>query len=679
MGIAPSAATKAAGTQKVTQLAVEGEVFTVSTDTMVRFGSGTNWVSRSVPPNMATMCHQDVFGDPGVPAPRVCETGTEDAAVVDGAVGPSQQNGSMAAQLSKEAGIDYRFGPSAAAYGVADAGLPLLYKRADTRLTSPDYQFFWQVGGPPSGNAGAYSTNQANALFVPDNPGAAAGKGGIGVTDFQVTGYMYNVFAQSPQLSWTVTAANGGGLDSLNAMAYKAAGTISSDPVAMARCAGRPGFCAQALVAFQNGVIGTVGSNTASNDTTVKLPANKVPTGIAMTNDSEFALVTVWDTSASMGQVAVIALAGLCDGCDPYNNGTNGKRAYYDWWHEWMGTYPGLPNMGNIAFMKILGYVDLPGMTAPTDIAVTTGMDQFGTVQVGGNFMGLDNSPLSNNWQKFASGGENYGRYAKGGVAVVTSKSEQKAAFIDLKPLFSYFNGTYFSSNVSSTGNLGQADGQWPYTFTQQPSQAPTVIKTVALAAQPTAVKTTVSGNAQRAWIATQDGTLHIYSLGGYAPGGAVALPAASAIAEVGTVGGIGRNPTSLATSKGEPGASIESINQQVIVASRGDRKISWVRFAGDGNSGSIVRTFQDQRLKDPVAVEDSDNFANAGYVLSVADYADKSIKNFRYGPVTFSEGGACPKPNGCPVTSTGGVQVEYGGSLALPGKPFQITTANVP
>ena len=64
-------------------------------------------------------------------------------------------------------------------------------------------------------------------------------------------------------------------------------------------------------MAFQNGLIGTAGSNTANNRSTVKLPANKVPTGMAITNNSEYALVTVWDTTALKGQVAVISLAGL--------------------------------------------------------------------------------------------------------------------------------------------------------------------------------------------------------------------------------------------------------------------------------------------------------------------------------------------------------------------------------
>lgn len=596
----------------------------------------------------------------------------------------------MALQMSKDAGIAYRYGPDAISYGTANAGVAL-YKRTDTKLTSPapDYPFWWQVG-QPSSNAGSYSTNQGSITFVADNTAQR-----VGVADIQVTGFMFGVFAQSPQLSWTRAAVAGGGIDSVNVMGYREQGIVSSDPIAIGRCTGT-GFCNEGLVAFQNGVIGTVGSNTARNRTTVQLPANKVPTAIAMTNDSEFALVTVWDTQALKGQVAVIAMAGLCDGCDPYNGTTDhisngiGYAKWYNWWQEWMGVYPGLANMGDIAFMKILGYVDLPGMAAPTEIAVTTGMDQYKTLYQNGSkagqFVGMDNSPLTTaaNWQKFVSGGANYYNYAKGGVAVVISKSEQKATFIDLKPLFSYFNGMYFSSNVSQTTNFGQAANQWPYTFDVQAAQKPTVIKTVSLGARPTAVKTTVTERyASRAWIATQDGTLHIFSMDGFAPGDGwnmTANPPASNIAEVGSVTGIGRNPTSLAASKGEPtGASVNPTDQQVIVASRGDNKINWVRFASNGNSGSIVRTIQHNAIKDLIAVEDSDNFSNEGYVLSAIDYAGTAVHNYRYGQVTFHDGGLCPWPTGCPFTSINGAQAEYGGAMLLPGKPFQMNSANVP
>jgi len=127
--------------------------------------------------------------------------------------------------------------------------------------------------------------------------------------------------------------------------------------------------------------------------------------------------------------------------------------------------------------------------------------------------------------------------------------------------------------------------------------------------------------------------------------------PTATAIAEVGTVTGIGRNPTSIADSKGEPSGSTQP---QVLVNSRTDRKVSWVRF--NGNSGSVVRTLQDTRLADPIAVEDADNFATMGYVVSVADYAGKALRNYRYGPVVFTDGKACATTTSCPVTPTGNV-----------------------
>src|SRR5213075_3320492 len=108
-----------------------------------------------------------------------------------------------------------------------------------------------------------------------------------------------------------------------------AAGITSGNPVAMGRCAGGAGFCAEGVVAFQNGVLGTVGSNTASNNATTTLAPNKVPTGIAVTNGNEFALVTVWDTATLKGQVAVIAL----DSCAQAKGG-NPLEA---WWQPCPG------------------------------------------------------------------------------------------------------------------------------------------------------------------------------------------------------------------------------------------------------------------------------------------------------------------------------------------------------
>ncbi len=90
-----------------------------------------------------------------------------------------------------------------------------------------------------------------------------------------------------------------------------AAQTIAMDqkPVAVGKCYGRGGWCTNSIAVFANGWLMGVGSNTAHNRMRVKLADGKVPTAIAITNSGEFALVTVWDTAAVRGQVAVVALA----------------------------------------------------------------------------------------------------------------------------------------------------------------------------------------------------------------------------------------------------------------------------------------------------------------------------------------------------------------------------------
>jgi hypothetical protein len=94
------------------------------------------------------------------------------------------------------------------------------------------------------------------------------------------------------------------------------------------------------------------------------------------------------------------------------------------------------------------------------------------------------------------------------------------------------------------------------------------------------------------------------------------------------------------------------------------------------------VRTLQDSRIVDPIAVEDADNFASDNMVLSIADYAGKAVSNYRYGAVIFANRGtswACQPPTGCPVQPTGTMNMEFGGSHAMEGRPFHIRTANVP
>jgi hypothetical protein len=176
--------------------------------------------------------------------------------------------------------------------------------------------------------------------------------------------------------------------------------------------------------------------------------------------------------------------------------------------------------------------------------------------------------------------------------------------------------------------------------------------------------------------------------VGGYADNTAVSP---TQIAEVGSVPGVGNNPTSIAyifhdwANTGNYGDGV--INHEVIVTSRGDRAINWVSFANDNDSGSITRTLRDSRLIDPIAAEDNDNHGTESYLLSVADYGGKQVANYRYGNVIFwtnignsrgtGTGQAC-QPS-APCTILGGGQFEFGGSWMAPGKVFHFTSADVP
>ncbi len=610
-------------------------------------GVGADAVTQAASPLTGPAAGADASTNPG-PSANLAAAGSAvlaDIADTSHKVDPAAYR-AMAAKLSTDAGIAYRYGTAGAASGVPTSPQP----NDNAYPTGTGYvrsSATWQVGGPYSTAAGNdYSTNQGQAAFVSDDPKY------LGVSTLEFMAQRDNTFSEKPQLSWVYAgnADGSGGMNDANALSYKA-----SAPTALGRCYGRPTWCVNSIMAFQSGLLGTAGTNTSDNRNTAQLASGNVPTAVAITNGGEFALVTVWDTVNVRGRIAVVALS---------EKGTS----------NWGGkVYPGLPNYGNVGFMKIIGYVELPDMAAPTEISVTTGVDsesmhRLYTARGQTNFITSDDVDLGNETlrQTFASGGVNADTYAKAGVAVVLSKSERKVAFIDLKPLFAYYQSMYFGSagNFAKTAAVGQDASQWPFAFSTEPKQAPTLIKTVSLPNAPTAVKASLS-DTRRAWVATAEGTLHIYSLGDYAYGGN-ASP--SAIAETGSVP-VGTNPTHIAYNK-------HDLAGGVIVVSRGQRKIDWVTFSSP-DSGRVSRTLSDSRLIDPISAEDNDNHGTESYVLTTADYGGKQIANYRYGPVIFhtNANGTCSPPSGCGTAGS----FEFGGALALPGKAFQVTGANVP
>jgi len=259
--------------------------------------------------------------------------------------------------------------------------------------------------------------------------------------------------------------------------------------------------------------------------------------------------------------------------------------------------------------------------------------------------------------------GTNASFSSNAGFAVVASQSENKAAFIDLQPLFERTRTMYFTSeeNFQKTRDLGDAPKQWPYTFDVDPSWKPFVVKTIDVP-QPTAVIATMTGGANkaRACIASLDGTINVFQVGGLASE-AVANPAE--IMPVGKLT-VGRNPVQLTYQKGKP--------YMFIAVCRGDRGIVW--FNCSDNDAGVVRTLRDSRLIDPVYAEVADTHGvNAG-VITVADFKGKKILNYRYTPLHFATQGGAKYGMGKDGTD----DFECGGVMEFQGFPFGVSASNV-
>lgn len=665
-----------------------------------------NTASSSVDANH--LLSQAAFTTAPAPAPSAADPLMQNAVFVNGVLDPAAY-ALTASQMGTEPGAAYLFGPPASYYGVPDTDLPMLYRNPDGNLDLIAAGYgdndaiygrnklrgcaigkcgTWQVGGPPlPGQGGMYSSSMGQGLFIPDNRQAATF--GIGLTDFMTFSVSENIVSTKPEPYF---GYYGGGLDTINQVSYKAQGKDVSYPVAMARGEGRPGWGIGTISVTRNGFVSTNGQNTGSNIASLQLGANKYPTAVAVTNSHEFALITVWDTVALKGQIAVIALAGT-----PQNGYLGNEANWESYRGEWRGVYPGLPNYGNIGFMKLIGYVDLPEMQTPSGISATLAWDwgRYSVFQDGWNLSD------ANTRTRLRSGDRSI-YTPKQGIAVVISKEEKKATFVDLGPLFRSF----FEENYGTSAPPSVAGGTHPPTFTQKPSQTPTIIKTITFTDRPTAVKCSLYASNKRVYFGLQGGSVRIWDLGNY-PTATTGDPAT--IVERGSIN-VGRNPTCIAVVKRHAGDYTQAayfgtkiypnaeFDREIIVCCRGDRKIVWVRMAADFNSATIQRTLRDRRMVDPISVEDNDNHTTESYICTVADYAGKQFVNYRYGPVIFwdhqgvmsddpsnpltYDWTACLPPNGQPVTTVtfnGTVQqFECGGTYPIPGKPLFTSTSNV-
>lgn len=533
---------------------------------------------------------------------------------------------------------------------------------ADGEIWLPPEQFcktarhgagmFFTVGGPPSDKDGDFSSTHAQVLYVPDKPGDP------GVDRISILDMASMVFSCKPEPTWW------GGTHPEPAVTtpawMQASGGQLGMPVAMTRAYGN--WANSGLMIFTSGLVGAAGTCTSqSKHPFLMLPKGKIPTAISITNKSEFALITVWDVEKLQGQVAVLALESM---------NKESLMGLYEW-HE---QHPGLPSVGGLRAMKLLGFIDLPFAT-PTAITAVGNRTHTWITLAGKNSFPRDVDLAKPEMRESFYSGENNDILDTAGFAVVTSRYENKATFIDLQPLFAFYREMYFTTqeNYQRTRDQGPEPKRWPFAFETDPRAKPVVVKTVPVK-EPTAVRATVSGGAAaRVYIATMEGRLQIWRVGG------LATEAAASSGEIGQSGEVrvGRNPTCLAYNKNPGWGSPDTMNNEIIVVSRGDREVQWVHFTSSatGDTGEITKRLRDpQRLLDPVFAEVADTHGTESYVISVLDFKGRKVVNYRFGPVVFHTNGGKRFDMG----PDGKAAFECGGMMSFPGFPFAISGTNV-
>ncbi len=535
-------------------------------------------------------------------------------------------------------GMDWRFGPDYAAYH-KDAPA----EKFPEVWMVPQKQDAggrpYQIGGPWTKAAGDFSSTQGQILYVPD-------AGFFPVDRVTIIEWSNGCFTEAPLAPW-----HGGFRPEPASTKWKEAmpdGEVGT-PIAMARGMGY--WANNGLAVFSSGLVAAAGTVTARGlEPTFRFPPNKLPTAISITNKSEFALVTVCDTETHKGQVAVLALQ------------VGGKQTRFV--HEWQDEHAwSLPSVGLFANIKLLGYVDLPGMEFPTGVCAV-GNDANNRMNGRDGNAGIlreyDLAKQADRDVFFKGPNANYGSTA--GFAVVVGKYENKAAFIDLQPLIQTVREMYFTTeeNYQKTRDSGLEPKQWPHAFEVNPSWKPSVVKVIDVP-RPTAVIASLAGGAKaRAFIASEDGKVGIYTVGGLATKAPAATEEIVRVSEV----QMGRNPTCLAYQKYS--------RDQIIAVSRGDREIAWIRYGE--KDGEVIRRLKDSRLIDPVFVEVSDTHGISTSLLTVADFKGRKILNYRYGQLVFATQGGAKFGMG----PDGKDDFECGGALEFPGAPFGVSATNV-
>ena len=422
------------------------------------------------------------------------------------------------------------------------------------------------------------------------------------------------------------------------------------------------------LVVYENGFLGIAGTQTGRGGVVgldwplkgLQLPADKVPSAIALSTSNEFAFITVHDAKTGKGQIAVIACEGKL-------------LAFHTW--RWLG----LPNQGSWSDFVLLGFVDLP-FANPSAIAAASNGLWRGPSATNNRVLGqIDITDAGTRWGLRQGDLGWAGIVATGGYAIVASKTEGKVAVVDLSPLFKFFRNAWLSDTQQPITIAARAAGTWPSTMTTE--NTPTVVWQMDVA-KPTCVLAGQftdrwSPDIHKAYFGTEDGKIRIVDTSSvmnrwdFESGGIIRV--------IGSVQ-VGENPVSMCFARFAPanlpllpaGKLSDPLNNVVHVACRGSRDIrSFVSYQGQAQE---YQRIADLRIIDPVCVSVSDRFN----VLTIADYNGKQVVSVRIGVVNdrVDEWGKVGEAFGC--GSTGTDAFEFAGALPVAGYPFHVASSNV-
>lgn len=590
--------------------------------------------------------------------------------------------------------IDCRLGPR---YDAVHPGAGDERPRADEPVSNTcddGYLCKQYQAGPATCTAqgGCYGSDSGQVLYVP------ADASDVGVDRLQVYGWEAEVHCYAPQ---PLPGGNSHPDPLLLQAEWQTANSgVLRNPIAMTRSAAS--WTNDAVIALEGGALVTTGTpTTGSNGAFFKFPAHLVPTSLALSAANEFLFVTVWDTRDIAGRLAVFSMRGARPTA-----------------HTW--PFHGLLNAGGFEEMKLLGYVDLPFAT-PTSVAVASDGRWTGPSETAGKslpeiqFGSCDGASCTCDSGLIAGFARTTGDWsnvvAKRGYAVVASRWENKVAFVDLAPLFSFFRASYFGSapdcakaleQFSFDGSAAEPGAQpaadlFPPTFDVVPEQRPAVVSEFSVP-HPRAVlagirKDRWSKDFYKAYVAAHDGTIHVFSAGrllyeswDLETNGALTTQDP---AHVGTFAscisptalrflGLGAGSDQKRASAPplgsgvlplrEDGASAEpldGLNNALAIVCRGDREVA---FAATWlGSGGVYDRFRDERLGDPVAID----IADRSDIRTIADFDGRKVVSFRFAGLRAPD---CSEQPAYPLRG----RAECGGEYELPGPVFQISTTNV-